>query len=230
MSRSLVALLLAIPATALAHVSVASGAGTANVSQEIAFGVGHGCSGADTYAVKISIPPGLTNVRTETSDFGRATVEVDGVGNVTAATWQKADADLLPSDTAYYKLVIRAKLPNAPFTSLFFPTRQTCKSSTGTLTVVDWVGTTVVVQDGGPQVEPAPQLRIVPARKPGWNKYAPTAAIADVSIYFADAQILWRGTEAYSSNPETVAQLEKTSGVTRLTGGVSANQEIWVKY
>src|SRR5262249_16380988 len=134
MRRTVHACLLGVPAVLLpsvaaAHIEVTSGPGFANTSQEIAFGVGHGCSGVDTYSVRIESPPAVTTVRAETSDFGKATVEKDTTGLVTAVTWQKADADLLDADTAYYKLFLRLKVPNQPFSTLFFPAHQTCKST-----------------------------------------------------------------------------------------------------
>jgi len=45
---SVVTGILLAPAIASAHISVASGPGFANTTQEIVFGVGHGCAGADT--------------------------------------------------------------------------------------------------------------------------------------------------------------------------------------
>jgi periplasmic copper chaperone A len=234
MSPRLVALLAGfalVPSAALAHVSIISGPATANASVEITFGVGHGCATDDTYSVRVEIPAGVTGLRTETSDFGKATVEKDASGNVIAVLWQKAEADLLPGDTGYYKLTLRAKLPNTPFTSLYFPARQTCKSATGTLSVVDWKRIGAQPTDAGTLDEPSPVLLIVPAHKLGWNKYTVPAAIADVgsSGFFNDARILWRGTEAFSSNPATVSQIESTAGVGKLTS-LEANQEIWVKY
>jgi uncharacterized protein YcnI len=211
-----------------AHIEVASGPGFANTSQEITFGVGHGCSGMDTVSVKIDIPAGVTSVRTETSDFGKATVEKDMAGTVIAVTWTKPDADLLDSDTAYYKLTLRLKVPNAPFTTIFFPAHQTCKGPDGGTAVTDWIATMPSPDGGGP--EPAPALRIVPARVAGWNKFTVPAAIADLSVHFKDALIVWKGTTAaYSSNPVTADLITKTAGVTALTS-LAANDEIWVKY
>lgn len=218
-----------IPAVASAHVSVASGPGFANVSQEISFGVGHGCDGADTMSVTIDLPAGVTSVRPMRSDFGRVAVTKDMAGAVTAVTWEKADADVLPADLAFYKLTIRMKLPNTPFTTLNFPAHQTCKGPDGGTIVVDWVATTPQNPDAGMTAEPAPALLVLPARKPGWNRYTVPAAVADVATFFSDAQIVWKGTAAFSSNANTTALIGTTPGVTALTS-LAANDEVWVKY
>ncbi|WP_224244575.1 YcnI family copper-binding membrane protein [Hyalangium gracile] len=218
---------LLAPSLALAHISASSassGPGIANATQEIVFGVGHGCEGADTYSVRVEIPAGVTSVRPMTSDFGKATVEKNSAGTITAILWQKADEELQPSDTHYYKLSVRLKLPNQPFTTLYFPTRQTCKSSDGTITTTDWVGTPTVTAP-----EPAPALVVVPARAPGWNKFTVPADISDLKAYFSDAQIVWKGTSAYTANPATEELVKATSGVTVLSS-LKANDEIWVRY
>jgi uncharacterized protein YcnI len=220
---------LVIPALAEAHVSIASGAATANATQEITFGVGHGCAGADTYRVRVSIPAGVTSVRPLRSDFGKPSVEKDTTGAITAVVWQKADADALEADIAYYKLVIRLKVPNKPFTTYFFKAHQTCRAMDGTLSTVDWTMLpTDPVVDGGAD-EPAAALVVLPARQPGWNKYTVAAPVADVSAIFSDAQIVWKGTAAFSSNPNTAALIGSTAGVTGLTS-LAASDEIWVKY
>lgn len=231
MKGSIVALLTAAgillaPAVASAHISVSSGPGFANSTQEIVFGVGHGCEGTDTYSVKIDIPAGVTSVRPLRSDFGKATLEKNAAGDVTAVIWQKPDAELLDSDFGYYKLAIRLKVPNQPFTTLYFPTHQTCKASDGTLTTTHWVTTPTT---GGTADEPAPELKIVPARKPGWNKFKVPSDISDLSVYFSDAQIVWKGSAAYSANPATADLAKLTSGVSELTE-LKANDEIWVRY
>jgi uncharacterized protein YcnI len=226
MHRTVVALLAALgvflaPAMASAHVGVPSGPGFASATQEVAFGIGHGCEGADTYTVKIEIPAGVTSVRALNSDFGKVSVEKNAAGDVIAVIWQKADADLHSSDVGYYKLALRLALPNTPFTTLRFPVHQTCKKSDGTLLSTLWSGTE--------EPHPAPGVKILPARKPGWNKYTVPSDISNLSVYFSDAQIVWKGTAAYSPNAATAELAKGTEGVTELTE-LKANDEIWVKY
>ncbi len=221
--------LCVMPALAHAHITVVSGAGFANTTQEITFGVAHGCSGADTYKVRIEIPSSVTSVRPERSDFGRVSVEKDATGAVTAAVWQKADADALDADIAYYKLVIRLKVPNQPFTTLFFAAHQTCRAADGTLSTTDWVALpTDPVVDGG-AAEPAPALNVLPARAPGWNMFTVPVAVADLSVFFSDAAIVWKGSAAYSANPSTQTLIGGTAGVTALSS-LAAGDQVWVRY
>jgi uncharacterized protein YcnI len=216
---------------AAAHVSIVSGPAAANTTQEVAFGVGHGCEGADTVKVRIEIPAGVTSARPMRSDFGKATVETDASKVVTAVTWQKADADVLDADTSYYKLVIRLKTPDKPLTSLFFVAHQTCKAMDGALSTVDWaMKPGDAVPDGG-EAEPAPTLFVVPAHKPGWNKVAVAApvAAAELASYFGDAQIVWKGTAAWSPSATTTDLVKVTAGVSALTS-LAAGDTIWVRY
>jgi len=232
-TRSLFVLLVTVvaaslPRAALAHISVTSGVAFANTTQEVAFGVGHGCAGADTSSVRIEIPAGVASVRPERSDFGAVSVETDATGVVTAALWQKADAELHPTDIAYYKLVLRLKVPNQPFTTLLFPTHQTCKAPDGTVSVEEWIAAPSDRGVAAGTAEPAPALVIVPARQPGWNSFTVPVA-ADPSVYFPDALIVWKGTSAYSVNPSTATLIGATAGVTPLTA-LAANDQIWVHY
>ena len=225
----LVAGVAAPPAVARAHVSIASGPGFANTTQEITFGVGHGCAGADTVKVRVEIPADVLSVRPLRSDFGKPTVEKDTAGTITAVSWQKPEADALDADLAYYKLVVRLKVPNKPFTTYYFKSQQTCRAMDGTMTTVGWnMLPTDPVVDGGAD-EPAPALLVLPARRPGWNKFVVAAAVTDMAAVFGDAQIVWKGSAAFSPNPTTSELIGSTAGVTALSS-LAANDEIWVKY
>jgi len=208
-----------------AHVSVASGPAHANTSQEVAFGVGHGCEGMDTFRVEVEIPTGVTSVRPETSDFGQTDVMTDEAGSVVMVSWQKSEQALLGTDSQYYKLLVRLKTPDAPFTTLFFPAHQTCRSADGTLKVVDWVG----LDDSNPDVEPAPALAVIPARFRGWNQVTVPTALENLGAFFPDAEIVWRGNSAFSVNPTTVELIDATEGV-RLLEALAPGDRIWIKY
>jgi uncharacterized protein YcnI len=222
----------ALAGSAGAHISVASGPAIANKSQVLTFGVGHGCQDAamkhlDTYKIRITIPAGVTSVRALSSDFGRPTLIRSGE-TVTHVEWTKPDADLLTGDDAYYEIRLRAKLPDAPFTKLKFSVEQTCKDpSTNATVVVNWDA-----DEGSTTGSPAPFVTVTPAHGAGWNKIKVSRAVSqdDLPVYFGDAQIVWRGTAAYSSNAATAAMITATQGVTALTGGLAVNDELWVRY
>jgi periplasmic copper chaperone A len=211
---------------ASAHVSIVSGPGFADNSQEISFGVGHGCEGSDTLSVRVEIPPEVVSVRALNSDLGPARVELDDAGLVRAVSWEKNESSVLDGDYNYYKVTLRLKVPNAPFTALYFPTRQVCRSPDGEETVVDWVSTDPEPAEGS---EPAPALTILPKRFPGWNKFTLAAAVSDPAVFFADAQIVWKGDAAYSANPFTTELIGQTEGVSALES-LDAGDEVWVKY
>jgi uncharacterized protein YcnI len=234
MVRKLVSLVagiavVAAPVVAAAHVSLISGHGFANTTQEITFGVGHGCAGADTYRIKVDLPAGVTSARAMRSDFGKASFQKDSAGLLTSITWQKPDTELLDEDLGYYKIVVRLRVPNQPFTTVYFPVQQTCRAADGTMTVVNWsMLPTDPIVDGGAD-EPAAELRIVPPRQPGWNKFVVPQAITNLGTYFGDARIVWKGNAAHSPSTTTTELISATPGVTALSS-LAANDEIWVKY
>lgn len=217
---------------ARAHISV-SGPAFAGATHEATFGVGHGCDGADTYRVKVQIPAGVTSVRPLDSTFGKAVVEKDTEGNVTAVVWTKPVAEVLPADTTYYKLTVRFKVPDAPFKTLYFPTTQTCRTPDGTETVAEWADTSGEhgshdADAGTPTTNPAPSLAVLPPRSPGWNKYTVNEHVHDFSV-FQDALIVWAGKAAYSPNPNTQG-LIMTEPDTEVLTAIHPGTEIWVKY
>lgn len=214
------ALVLSAPA-ALAHVDV-SGPATAGKSQVVTFTVGHGCEGADTVRVEIEIPAEVTAVRALPGSFGEAELTKDATGRVTSVAWTKDTAR--DADDHYYSFPMRIAVPDAPFTTLYFPSTQTCRDAEGDETTIAWAE----LPGGDPEADPAPGLRILPERHAGWNKYTVDVDITDLS-YFADAQIVWQGAAAYSANPTTKALIEGEEGVTTLTS-IDAGDEIWVKY
>ena len=223
----LVLLCVVLPALALAHIEVESN-GIANTSQEVTLSVTHGCSGNDTSSVRTTIPSSVSTVRAMNSDFGKATVQVDGTGAPVSVTWQRATADLLPVDTNFYKLTMRLKLPNAPFTVLYFPTEQTCLTADGGVLVTEWTNTSGMAP-GPNDPEEAPAVVIVPAHKPGWNKFTVPVAVDELGLFFNDAQIVWKGAAAFSPNAHVTELIAGTAGVTTLSA-LQANDEIWVKY
>lgn len=217
---------LLISSAAEAHISVISGTAYANKSQIVEFGVGHGCSGADTYAVDAEIPKGMTSLRPIFSDFGMTSTMTDPADAtiVTNVIWQKPIETALDADTNYYKLSVRMKVPDEPFTTVYFKIHQTCRASDGTLSFADWVALP------GEVGEAAAALNIMPSHLPGWNKFTVPVEVPDLSVFFQDALIVWRGAEAYSFNDNTVELINTTEGASLISDGLHAGDEIWVRY
>jgi uncharacterized protein YcnI len=220
-------LTLLLGGTASAHVSV-DATGTADTTSVATFGVGHGCEGLDTLSIEVKIPAGVTSVRPLFGGvFGKPVVNKDTAGAVTSVKWTKATTDLEASDVNYYQLQIRMKLPNAPFTTVFFPTTQVCRNpATGAELTTEWAAQDTNHSETGP--EPAPAMFLLPAKGKGWNKFTTPAAIKDLSI-FNDAQIVWAGNAAYSNNATTKDLIGKEPNTTVLSE-IPANTELWVKY
>jgi len=218
---------LLFSSTALAHVSV-SGPGIADSSQVLTFGVGHGCEGADTVALEISIPSAVTTVRglVGPDGFGQPVITKDDAEVVTKVTWTKAEAEA--GDDNYYQFGIRIKVPNTPFQTLLFPAKQTCRTADDEEVIANWNLSAEEAAEGGEHALEAPSLTILPPRKAGWNKYTIGDEIEDLSI-FDDAQIVWLNDDAYSSNEATKELIASDDDVGELTE-IAAGSEIWVKY
>lgn len=229
-------LALFVPSLASAHITIASGPAIANKSgQKITFAVNHGCTDKDnnkldTLSIQVDIPTGIdpTSVRPMPSDFA-ATPVVSRTGtSVTSIKWSRDPVDLQSDDLAYYEITLRLKVADVPFTRIPFVITQVCRPHGGTadddVTVV-WTGPST-------NPEPSPQLVVVPAHSPGWNKLVLTApvAAADLGAYFGDAQIVWKGTAAFSPNATVAALIAGTAGATVLSTALAAGDEIWVKY
>ena len=223
MRKSLLLIVLTAGA-AHAHPHIDSGPAYANkTGQLVTFGVSHGCSGKDTVKITVTIPAGISSVRAAYGPFGAPTVTKDSSNNVTSVTWEKATYET--GDNTYPEFTLRLKVADVPFTEILFPVTQTCRDATGD---------TVVVWDKPDDTtgNAAPRLAVVPARSTGWNKFTLSAAVAeaDIPLYFGDAQIVWKGTAAYSPNAVVAAMIAMTPGVSALAGGLGVGDEIWVKY
>lgn len=219
---------LSLAPRASAHVSLA-GPGYAGKTQVLTFGVGHGCEGADTVAIEVSIPKEVTTVRIVPNSFGKAEVHTDDAGIVKSVSWTKTDA-ARAKDDAFYQMSIRVAVPDAPFTTLYFPAKQTCRGADGKDLIVDWNKSPdeVAAAKEGEEVPPSPSLTILPSHLSGWNKFTTTTEIKSLAI-FDDAQIVWVDDAAYSSNPNTTELIKSDSSVKALTS-IPAGAEIWVKY
>jgi periplasmic copper chaperone A len=212
--------------TVRAHVSLSSGPGYAAQSQVLTFSVGHGCSGVDTARIEVKIPKELSSVRAMPSVFGDVELQKDDAGIVTAVIWK--NAHLRATDELFYQLQIRAKIPDAAFSTVYIPVTQVCRTPEGVESTVEW---SALPSDPAPadgEATPAAVLKVLPVRVPGWNQYTVKDKITDLSV-FDDAQIVWSGDAAYSANPATKQQISAESDVNALSE-IAAGATIWVKY
>lgn len=225
---AVVGTIVAFSSPVWAHVSL-TGPGYAKQSQVIPFNIGHGCDGADSVSLEVTIPEEVTTVRAVPTVWGDAAVTYDDAGLPRSVKWTKQNART--KDDQYYQFAIRIAVPDLPFTTLYFPAKQTCRDADGKESVVEWAKRPEEISEAAGESagnEPAPGLLILPVRYPGWNKITVAKEVTDLTI-FKDAQIVWAGDAAYSANPTTLEQIKAEDGVTELTK-IDANAEIWVKY
>ncbi len=234
---------LSVSGVAHAHVTATVvGPALAGTTVELNLNVPHGCEGTDSYEVQVTLPAEFNPEvaapahpappRPMDNVFGPA-VPVSNVDRTTTVTWTRTSKEAVhPGDTHFYKFVVRVKLPAAPFTTLYFPTVQTCLDVDGEPTLeARWTavggshdhGSESVSEEGA-----APSLFILPTRAPGWNKYMVNEHVHDFTV-FRDAEIVWAGNKAYSVNAETVKLIE-ADAESELLDAIHPGTEIWVKY
>lgn len=220
-----------------AHIGIV-GVGVAGTNQIVEFTIGHGCAGLDTLELRVEIPGAITSVRALPSEFGDVTVERDEADIVTAITWSRPLEALAERDEFYYRLPVRIRIPNAPFTELPFRAIQTCSSVDGSEVVMSYWTAWGDDEDDhghahkhheGPEPGPAAVLRVVPARVPGWNRYTVPTGVTALGDFFRDARIVWSGTQAFSANAVVAEQIVATEGV-EVLDEIAAGAEIWVNY
>lgn len=135
---------------AAAHVSVQPTTATAGGYQVLRFGVGHGCDGKATTALRIDIPAGTSTARPQPKPGWTLRVETAPDGAISAFVWRGR----LPADR-FDEFLILAKLP-AKEGPLAFPATQSCGN-----VETRWV------EDVGPEgarpEHPAPKLTLTPA-------------------------------------------------------------------
>ena len=137
--------LLLSSTTAFAHVSVTK-VGTAGTNQLITFAVGHGCEGLDTVKIEVKIPEEVASLRAMPSAWGNPVFNRNDEQTITSVVWSKTES--LPGDDMYYQFALRVAVPNAPFTTVLFPTTQTCLDAEGEEVVVEWAAAEAKLDDG----------------------------------------------------------------------------------
>lgn len=153
--RSLLALAaaIALAGAAQAHVSLQPPQATAGAYQVLRFGVGHGCDGKPTRALRIEIPPGISTARPQPKPGWRLEVERTAQGSPAAITWT---GDL--SADEFDEFLILVRLPDSA-ERLAFPAIQRCAGAE-----IRWTET---APPGAPRpAHPAPVLILQPSAAP----------------------------------------------------------------
>ena len=134
-----------------AHVSLSPGTATAGAYQVLRFGVGHGCDGKATTALRIAIPAGVQVAHPQPKPGWRLTIEHPPSRPEAAAaiTW----TGRLPADQ-FDEFVVLTKLPTDE-TALAFPATQSCGAI-----VIHW--SEPAAADGPRPQHPAPSLKLTP--------------------------------------------------------------------
>lgn len=142
--------MLAAAGPALAHVAVDPKAATAGAYQVLRFGVGHGCDGQATTALRIELPPGVAGAHPQPKPGWTLAVERGPDGDARAVVWRgRLEAD------QYDEFLIHARLPATPG-PLALPAVQTCGA-----VEARW---TDIPAPGGPRpARPAPLVTLTPS-------------------------------------------------------------------
>lgn len=137
MRSLLMPLLLALASSTQAHIVLDQPEATAGSSYRAAFRIGHGCDGAPTREIAVTLPEGLRGAKpmpkpgwTLSTTRRPLKTPYDSHGKIIAdelaeARWTAvSESDWLPDDW-YDEFVLRMSLPSEP-TQMWFTVRQTC--------------------------------------------------------------------------------------------------------
>lgn len=144
---------LFVATSAAAHVGLAvTGASAPGTTNLFGFGPGHGCDGADTNAILIQIPEGISSVKPVAKPGWEIEIVADEAGAVTEIHFTGGS---LP-DAWYDQFWIRARIDEtvAAGTGIYFPVVQQCGEAE-----ILWLA--LPGPDGAePEGEPAPGFTV----------------------------------------------------------------------
>ncbi len=154
------AVLALVPALARAHVIADPNEGNAGEYLRTSFRITHGCKGSPTVAVTVRLPPGVVQAKPMPKpgwtieiktrpldppvDSGHGSRIRQGVAEV---TWRGGRLD----NAHFDEFILSVRLPNAPETTLYFPTIQQCEEGAN-----NWTGIPAAGQKWSDLPEPAP--------------------------------------------------------------------------
>lgn len=167
---AVVATVLAMAAApaAFAHVTLETRQAPAGSSYKAVLKVPHGCEGSPTVRIRVQIPDGVIGVKPQPKPGwevaivkGRLAHPVqDSHGNMVTEGVREViwSGGRLP-DEHYDEFALNLKLPNAPDTTLYFPTVQDCEKG-----VSRWIEIPEEGRSAADYSKPAPALRLTAAR------------------------------------------------------------------
>ena len=162
-AAALIVGIFGFPSPASAHVTVTPSTTAAGAHAVLRFTVGHGCGDSATTAITIQIAPQVTAVTPTRTGRWQVTQHADTV------TFS-AGTPLPDGERAVVELAVQ--LPEAPGTTLYFPTIQTCQQGEAA-----WIEVPRDGQAVGELTLPAPSLVVSGAGQEG-NNALPYAALA----------------------------------------------------
>jgi periplasmic copper chaperone A len=130
--------LLAATSSPFAHVVLAEPAALANTGYSAALRIGHGCDGASTTAIKVTVPAGFQGAKPMVHAGWVASVKVEKLDipykahgkeiaqDVTEIIWTAASKDHWLPDAHYDEFVLRGNL-GAQAGPMWFKVLQTCE-------------------------------------------------------------------------------------------------------
>jgi uncharacterized protein YcnI len=162
---TLAAMALLAPA-ALAHITLETREYPADDNAKLVLKVPHACAGSPTVRLRVRIPDDVLDVKPQpkagwqlTTTKGKLATPITGehgetiTESVREVQWS---GGRLPDDQ-YDEFAFRAKLPNRPGATLYFPVVQDCEAG-----VNRWIEIPEPGKTRGDYPQPAPELRLTP--------------------------------------------------------------------
>ncbi|WP_394788808.1 YcnI family protein [Rhodoferax sp.] len=159
-----------------AHIVLADSAALGNTGYSAALRVGHGCNGAATTAIRVTVPAGFKDAKPQpkagwvlSTTVGKLEKPFDDHGKqitegVTSITWTAAPGNALP-DAYFDEFVLRGSLPGEAGV-MWFKVLQTCETGS-----VDWAEIPAAGKSAHDLKSPAAMLEIIPSDHVGGHQH-----------------------------------------------------------
>lgn len=158
--------------SSFSHIVLADQAALANTSYSAVLRVGHGCNGASTTAVRVTVPAGFKGAKPMpkagwvlSTTVGKLVTPFDDHGKqitegLLDVTWTAAPGNALP-DAYFDEFVLRGSLPGTAG-PMWFKVLQTCEKGN-----IDWSEVPPAGKSAHDLKSPAALLEIIPSEHVG---------------------------------------------------------------